>query len=51
MTQKQVTNEIKYRMARNFLVSLLKQGKITSREYEKAEEYVVKKYRPLLRSI
>ncbi|MCI2105291.1 MAG: hypothetical protein LKK00_01020 [Intestinimonas sp.] len=51
MTQKQVMNEIKYRMARNFLVSLLKQGKITSREYEKAEEYAVKKYRPILRSI
>lgn len=51
MTQKQVTNEIKYRMAQNFLVSLLKQGKITSQEYEKAEEYTVKKYCPLLRSI
>lgn len=51
MTKKKLTDEIKYQMARGFLSSLLYQGKITSQEYKKAEEYTAVKYHPLLRSI
>jgi hypothetical protein len=51
MTKTEPVNEVRYLMAHNFLAYLLEQGKISSAEFQIADEFVVEKYKPRLRII
>ena len=51
MTKTEPVNEVRYLMAYNFLAYLLEHGKISPVEFQIADEFVVKKYRPRLRII
>ncbi|BCJ96515.1 hypothetical protein acsn021_40840 [Anaerocolumna cellulosilytica] len=44
-------NEVRYLMAHNFLTYLLEQGKISLKEFQIADGFVVEKYKPRLRII
>lgn len=51
MTNTSPVNEVRYLMAHNFLTYLLEQGKISLKEFEIADGFVVEKYKPRLRII
>ena len=51
MSQTQIANEVKYRMAVAFLRKLLEQGLISDAEFEIADRYNAEKYKPLCRAI
>ena len=51
MTKTEPVNEVRYLMAHNFLTYLLEQEKITEKEFQIADEFVVEKYKPMLRII
>ena len=51
MSQAEVKNEIKYRMAVAFLRKLLGQGLINDAEFEIADRYNAEKYKPFCKSI
>lgn len=51
MSQTQIANEVKYKMAVAFLRRLLMQGLITRAEFEIADRYNAEKYKPLLRVV
>lgn len=44
-------NELRYLMAHNFLTMLLEQGKLSQKEFDIADRFVVEKYQPKLRII
>ncbi|NLI13802.1 SHOCT domain-containing protein [Pelotomaculum propionicicum] len=51
MSQTQIANEVKYRMAYAFLRKLLAQGLITDAEFEVAHRYTAERYKPLLKAV
>lgn len=51
MSQTQIANEVKYRMAVAFLRKLLGQGLISDAEFEIADRFNAEKYKPLFNSI
>ena len=44
-------NELRYLMAHNFLTMLLEQGKLSQKEVDIADRFVVEKYQPKLLAI
>lgn len=44
-------NEVRYLMAHNFLSLLLEQGKLSQKEFDIADRFVVEKYQPKLRIV
>jgi hypothetical protein len=51
MMKTEPVNEVRYLMAHNFLTQLLEQGKISLKEFQIADQFVVEKYKPRLRII
>jgi len=51
MSQTQIANEVKYRMAVAFLRKLLAQGLITAAEFEIADRYNAERYKSLLKAV
>lgn len=51
MSQTQIMNEVKYKMAVGFLRKLLSQGLITDAEFEIADRYTAEKYKPIFKAV
>lgn len=45
MTKEQVINQIKYKISNNSLNKLLQEGKITIKEFQKADKFLKQKYK------
>lgn len=51
MTQQQISNEVKYRIALAFLKKLLQQGIITEQEFIEADRLNAQCYKPVILAI